>query len=108
MSRERQKARAARQAARRAEVEVAARARQRQARRAARRKALVPSVTVPRRRRRYGALPLSEVLRLCAIFAATQVVVWFFLPGLATRISLAILTAACLLVYVNTRRSTHP
>ena len=102
MSKERQKARAAREAARRAEVEAAARSRERKARR----RALVPAVSLPRRRRRYGQLPVSELLRLLVIFVALQVVVWFFLPGLAVRVSLGILTAACLLVYVNTRRST--
>ncbi|MCU1594343.1 MAG: hypothetical protein JWO12_1735 [Frankiales bacterium] len=102
MSKERQKARATREAARRLEVEAAARKREK----AARRKALVPAVALPKRRRRYGALPTSEILRLVVVFAAMQVVIWFFLPGLAARISIAILTAACMLVYVNTRRST--
>ena len=102
MSKERQKARAAREEARRFEVEAAARKREK----AARRKSLVPAVSVPRRRRRYGALPTSEILRLVVVFVAMQVVIWFFLPGLAARISIAILTAACMLVYVNTRRST--
>ncbi len=100
MSKERQKARAAREAARRIEVEEAARQRAKQARR----KAHLP--TLPRRRKRYGALPLTEVLRLVVIFLMFQAVVWFFVPALAARISLAVLSAACLGVYVTTRRST--
>jgi hypothetical protein len=102
VSKDRQKARAAREAARRAEVEEAARQRAKRARR----KALVPAVSLPNRRKRYGALPLTEVLRLVVIFLMFQAVVWFFVPALAARISLAVLSAACLGVYVTTRRST--
>ncbi|MCW2599043.1 MAG: hypothetical protein JWM02_872 [Frankiales bacterium] len=102
MSKERQKARAARQAARRAEVEAAARKRARRAKV----QGLVPSVTVPRRRRRYGALPLRVRFQLVALFLAVQVLAWFFLHGAGARFSVAVLTAACLLVLVNTRRSS--
>ena len=102
MSKERQKARAAREAARVAEIAAAARKRDR----AARRKALVPSVALPKRRRRYGQLPLEQLVRLVVLFFAVQAVVWFFFDDVRARISLAVLTAAVLLVHVSTRRST--
>jgi hypothetical protein len=102
VSRERQKARAAREAARRAEVEAAARARARKAKV----QGLVPSVSLPRRRRRYGALPTRTLARLFVVWAVVQVVAWRLLSGLGARFSVAVITAACILVLVNTRRST--
>jgi hypothetical protein len=102
VSKERQKARAAREAARAAEVVAAAKRRER----SVRRKALVPSVALPKRRRRYGQLPLEQVIRLVVVFFAVQAVVWFFFGDVRARISLAVLTAAVLLVHVSTRRST--
>jgi hypothetical protein len=102
MSRERQKARAAREAARAAEVAAAAKRRER----TARRKGLVPSVALPKRRRRYGQLPLHQLIRLIVLFFAAQAVVWFFFDDVRARLSLAVLTAAVLLVHVSTRRST--
>jgi hypothetical protein len=102
VSKERQKARAARDAARAAEVAAAARKRER----TARRKALVPAVTLPKRRRRYGQLPLDQLIRLVVLFFAVQGVVWFFFGDVRARISLAVITLAVLLVHVSTRRST--
>lgn len=102
MSKERQKARAARQAARLAEVEAAARKRQRRAKV----QGLVPSVSRPRRKKRYGALPTRVRVQAVVAFLALQAVAWYFVPGLGVRFSVAVITAACLLVLVNTRRST--
>ena len=99
MAQTRKREREARQAARRAEVEAAAKKRER----ADRRRALVP--TIPRRRRRYGALPTRTRLQLLAAFAAVQLPVWVFVPATGARLVLAVLTAACLLVHVKTRRS---
>jgi Flp pilus assembly protein TadB len=104
VSKERQKARAEREAARRAELEAAARRRGR----AARRKALVPSVALPRRRRprRYGALTARQRYEVVAAFVVAQAVVWFLFESLRVRLTLAVLTVAVLLVLVITRRST--
>jgi hypothetical protein len=102
VSRERQKARAAREAARLAEVEAAARKRARKAKV----QGLVPSVSRPRRRRRYGALPLRMRFQAVVAFFVVQALAWYFLHGFGARFSVAVLTAACLLVLVNTRRST--
>ena len=99
MAQTRKREREARQAARRAEVEAAAKKRER----AARRHALIP--TLPRRRRRYGALPTRTRLQLLAAFLAVQVPFWVFVPSTGARLVLAVLTAACLLVLVKTRRS---
>jgi Flp pilus assembly protein TadB len=102
VSKERQKARAAREAARRVEVEAAARRRAR----AARRKARVPSLTVPRRRRRYGALTARQRFQVVAAFVGVQAVAWLLFDAARIRISVAVLTVAVLLVLVTTRRST--
>jgi hypothetical protein len=101
LSRERQKARAAREAARSAEVVAAARRRER----AARRQALVPRLTLPRTRRRYGALTGRQRYQVLAAFVLVQALAWFLVSGLRVRFSVAVLTAAVLLVLVTTRRS---
>ena len=101
MSRERQKARAAREVARQVEVEQAARKRQR----ATRRQAVVPKLPARTRRRRYGALPARVRYQVVVSFLVVQAVGWYFLPGSGARLSLAVLTAACLAVLVITRRS---
>ncbi len=102
MSRERQKARAAREAARLIEVEAAARRRVRRARM----RGLLPSVSRPRRRRRYGAVPARVRFQAVVAFFVVQALAWYILPGAGARFSVAVLTAACLLVLVSTRRST--
>jgi hypothetical protein len=102
VSRERQKAREAREAARRAEVEAAARLRERQARR----RSLVPRLSLPRRRQRYGRLPTRDLVRLVAVFLAVQALVWFFFADLRVRLSLAVLSAAVLAVHAATTRSS--
>jgi hypothetical protein len=102
VSRERQRARAARQAARLAEVEAAARKRARKAKV----QGLLPSVSRPRRQRRYGAIPVRVRFQSVGAFVAVQALAWYFLHGFGARLSVAVLTAACLLVLVNTRRST--
>jgi hypothetical protein len=104
VSRERQKARAAREAARRADVEAAAAQRAKRVRRQVLLKRVRP--TVPKRRRRYGALTARARYQLFVAFVGVQVVGWYFLSGPGARFSLAVLTAAVLLVLVNTRRST--
>ena len=101
MSRERQKARAAREVARRVEVEQAARQRER----ATSRRALAPKLPARTRRRRYGALPARVRYQVVVSFLVVQAVGWYFLPGTGARLSLAVLTAACLAVLVITRRS---
>ncbi len=104
MSTERRRAREAREAARRAEVAEAARRRDK----AQRRKDLLERVTpeLPRRRRRYGALPTRLRYQLLVAFAVVQALAWWLLPTLAPRLAVAVLTAAVLLVTVKTRRST--
>ena len=102
MSKERQKARVARQAARRAEVEAAAAQRAKRVRKQVLLQRVKP--TVPKRRRRYGALPTRVWYQVVVIFLAVQVVGWYFLSGPGVRFSLAVLTAAVLLVLINTRR----
>lgn len=54
--------------------------------------------------RRYGALTPLAKLRVLLVFLAAQAVVWLFVDGLAVRFSLAVLTAAVLLVLVKTRK----
>jgi uncharacterized membrane protein YbaN (DUF454 family) len=103
MSKERQRARAAREVARQAEVAAAARRRNRQGRRAVLLSRVTP--TVPRRRRRYGALPARVWFRLVVAFGVVQALSWWFLPGVGQRLSVAVLTLAVLLVLVRTRRS---
>jgi hypothetical protein len=103
VSHERQRAREARQAARRAEVETAAARREKTARRAAVRSRLAP--TVRRRRRRFGALSTWARVRLVLLFFAIQALAWPFVTSHGARFSLAVLTIASELVYVRTRRS---
>ena len=100
MSKERQRARAAREAARAAEVQAAAERRAREAKRADR----LPKVSLPRRRRRYGALSTRELGQLVALWVALQVVVYFLTDSLQARLALAVLTAAVLAVLTATRR----
>ena len=102
VSKERQKARAAREMARRVEVEAAARKRERQAKL----QTLVPRVTRRRRQRRYGALPVRARIQVVIAFFVVQALAWYLVSSLGARFSLAVLTAAVLLVLVNTRRST--
>lgn len=54
--------------------------------------------------KRYGALSPLARFRLLLVFLAVQVVVWIFFSGLAIRASLAVLTAAVLMVMVKTRK----
>ena len=100
MSRERQKARTARQAARLATVQAAARRRTRRTRL----RGLRP--TLRTRPARYGALPLRARLQLVAVFVAVQALAWHFVHGLGVRGSVAVLTGSVLLVLATTR--THP
>lgn len=101
MSRERQKARAARQAARLATIEAAARRRTRRARL----RGLRP--TLRKRPARYGALPLRARLQLVAVFVAVQALAWQFVHGLGVRGSVAVLTGSVLLVLAATRKHTR-
>jgi len=103
VSKERQRARAARQETRRREVEAAAAARARRDRQAGLRQRLRPSL--PKRRRRYDSLTARQWAQLVLSFFVTQVLGWMLLPGLAQRAALVVLTLACLLVIVRTRRS---
>lgn len=103
MSRERQRARSAREQARRREVEVAAQRRASRAKRQELRARLTPSL--PRRKRRYGALSTLELVRLVLVFAGVQAAGWIFLPAVRSRLAVAVLTLACLAVFVRTRRS---
>lgn len=104
MAKERQKARAAREAARRAEVQAAADKRAKRAKREVLLQCVKP--TVPKRPRRYGALPTRVRAQLVVVFIAVQGIAWFLLTGVGARFSVAVLTAAVLLVLVKTRRST--
>ena len=54
--------------------------------------------------RRYGALSPLARLRVVLVFFAVQALVWVFFSGLPARFSLAVLTAAVLLVVVKTRK----
>ena len=101
MSRERQKARAARQAAQLARVEAAARRRTRRAWL----HGLRP--TLRTRPARYGALPLRARLQLVAVFVAVQALAWQFVHGLGVRGSVAVLTGSVLLVLAATRKHPH-
>ncbi len=101
MSRERQKARAARQAAQLAIVEAAARRRTRRA------GLLGKRPTFRKRPVRYGALPLRARLQLLAVFVAVQALAWQFVHGLGVRGSVAVLTGSVLLVLATTRKHTR-
>ena len=104
MSKERARAREARTAARRREVETAAAARERHARRAALRDQLKPSV--PRRKRRFGQLSNRALAQVVALYLAVQAVFWLFVPDLRTRAALAVVSLSFLLVLVRTRKRT--
>ena len=93
MSKERARARAAREAERVAERERAEKKRARQARL----EALKPSLPeLPRRRRRYGALPLRVVLGLAFGWLVTQWVFWQVVSDVRTRIGLALISLLAL------------
>jgi ferric-dicitrate binding protein FerR (iron transport regulator) len=93
MSKERAKARAAREAARAVEREQAARRRVRQERLAG----LKPSLPErPRRRRRYGAMPLRVQLGLAFGWVVAQWVFWQLTADTRTRIGLALVSLLAL------------
>ncbi len=97
MSKERARARAEREAQRAAERAQAERKRARQARLAA----LKPSLPeIPRRRRRYGALPLRVVLGLAFGWLVTQWVFWQVVSDMRTRIGLAVVSVLALPIVV--------
>jgi Flp pilus assembly protein TadB len=102
VSQERKRAREARDAARRRHLETAASARARQARRAEVRDRLRPSL--PRRRRRFGQLSTRALAQVVGLYLAVQAVFWWFVPDLATRIALAVISLAFLAVLVRTRK----
>ncbi|MGZ6793982.1 MAG: hypothetical protein ACXVFV_13600, partial [Mycobacteriales bacterium] len=80
MSKDRQRARAAREAARAAEVAEASRRREQAARRQARGERL--RSLVPRRRPGYGRLPTADLVRLVLVFLGAQLVVWLLAADL--------------------------
>jgi Flp pilus assembly protein TadB len=94
LSKERARARAARVAARQAEVAAAAEERERIARRAARR----PRPTLP-------SVPRAIVQTLLAV-AIVELLAWLFPLSLRVRLGLGVVTLAVLFVYlVSARRS---
>jgi hypothetical protein len=99
VSRERARAREARQEARRREVEAAAAERARTEKRPLR----VPAL--PRRKRRFGQLSNAALARLVVLYLAVQAVFWLVFPGLRTRAALAVISLAFLLVLVRTREA---
>jgi Flp pilus assembly protein TadB len=104
VSQERRRAREARQRARRRELETAAAQRGRQEQRAAMRARLRPSL--PRRRRRFGQLSTRALAQVVVLYLAVQAVFWIFVPSLATRAALGVVSLAFLLVLVRTRKRT--
>jgi len=104
VSKERARAREARQEARRREVAAAAEKRARREKRAALREGLKPSI--PRRKRRFGQLRTRTLAQLVALYLAVQAVFWFFIPGFAARGALAVISLSFLLVLVRTRERT--
>lgn len=62
-------------------------------------------VSRQRRRRRYGALPARARYQVVAAFLVVQALAWWLLDGPGPLLSVAVLTAAVLLVLVRTRRS---
>jgi Flp pilus assembly protein TadB len=102
VSQERKRAREAREAARRRHLETAATSRMRQARRAEVRDRLRPSL--PRRRRRFGQLSTLGLVQVVALYLAVQALIWLFVPRMATRIGLAVVTLGFLAVLVRTRK----
>ncbi len=105
MSKERARARAVREAAREAERQKAAKARARQERLAA----LKPTLpTLPRRRRRYGSLPLKVILGLAFGWLVTQWVLWQVFFDTRSRLGLAVISLFALplvVVLVQPRRT---
>ena len=99
MSRERARAREARQEARRREVEAAA------AERARARKRPLRVPALPRRKRRFGQLSTDVLAKLVVLYLAVQAVFWLVFPGLRTRAALAVISLAFLLVLVRTRKA---
>jgi Flp pilus assembly protein TadB len=97
MSKERARARAQREAERAAEVERRAKQRARQERLAG----LKPSLPeLPRRRRRYGALPVRLQLGLAFGWLVTQWVFWQVTPDTRTRVGLALVSVLALPIVV--------
>jgi hypothetical protein len=93
MSKERARARAAREAERLAARERADKRRARAERMAA----LKPTLPdLPRRRRRYGALPLRVTLGLAFGWLVAQWVFWQLVPDLRTRLGLALISLLAL------------
>ncbi|MCU1674753.1 MAG: hypothetical protein JWN77_2866 [Frankiales bacterium] len=93
MSKERARAREARAAVRVAEREKAAKARARQERLAA----LKPTVpTIPKRQRRYGAMPVRQQLGLAAGWFAAQWVFWQLTGDTRSRLGLALVSLLAL------------
>lgn len=105
MSKERARARAVREAAREAERQKAAKVRARQERLAA----LKPTLpTLPRRRRRYGSLPLKVILGLAFGWLVTQWVLWQVFFDTRSRLGLAVISLFALplvVVLVQPRRT---
>jgi hypothetical protein len=102
VSKERQRAREAREAERRRAVEQAARRRERQAVRAQLRTRLTP--TLPRRRRRFGSLSTLALVQLTVGWLGLQAALWVVFPSYRTRFGLAVVTLGFLLVLVRTRK----
>ncbi|MDP9182103.1 MAG: hypothetical protein M3P04_04930 [Actinomycetota bacterium] len=102
MTKERARAREARQDARRREVEAAAAQRAKRDKRAAIREQLTPAI--PKRKRRFGSLSTLARLQVLALYLGVQGAFWLFVPDLRTRLALAVVTLAFLLVLVRTRK----
>ena len=93
MSRERARARAVREAERAAELERKAKQRARQERLASL-KPVLPEL--PRRRRRYGAMPVRQQLGLAFGWVVAQWVFWQLTADTRTRIGLALISLLAL------------
>jgi hypothetical protein len=87
VSKERARAREARQAERAREVERRAKERARQARLQSLKPTLPP---VPRRRRRYGAMPLKLQLGLAFGWLVAQWVIWQLVADTRSRVALGV------------------
>lgn len=97
MSKERAKAREARDVARAEEKAAAAKAAARTAARQERLAALKPSLpTVPRRRKRYGALPTQYLLSLAFGYLVTQWLFWQLVADARSRFGLALVSVLAL------------
>ena len=105
MSKERARARVVREAAREAERQKAAKARARQERLAA----LKPTLpALPRRRRRYGSLPVKVIFGLAFGWLVTQWVLWQVFFDARSRLGLAVISLFALplvVVLVQPRRT---